>query len=131
MESLESAVAAVLKGDVAHLPTVVAASHPELQEAAANLPQLSVSRSALTRILYEWRSGHCAAADVQKWASFVRRGYISGKTNGPLHPIDVQYDASDEELIVEIIGRLDEIGDIIDGYIDDEEQAEMLKTLGA
>ncbi len=34
-------------------------------------------------------------------------------------------------MIVEIIGRFDEIGDLIDGDIDDGEQEEMLRILKA
>ena len=54
---------------------------------------------------------------------------MSQKTKGALRLIDIGYDASDEELIVEILRRLDEIGDKIDGYIDDNEREEMLRVL--
>lgn len=128
MEDLGEAIAAVVEGDVNHLSTVLAADHLELLDAAAKLPPLSASRSALTRVLKEWRSGHCSADDVQKWASFVRRGYVAGHSDG-IRPIDIEYDAMDEELIVEIIGRFDEIGDLIDESIDDHEQKEMLRAL--
>lgn len=129
MEDLEAAIAAVVEGDVNRLSTVMTADHLELLDAAAKLSPLSVSRSALTRVLKEWRSGHCSADDVQQWASFVRRGYVSGRPYDGLRRIDIEYDAIDEELIVEIIGRLDEIGDLIDGRIDDNEQEEMLRAL--
>jgi len=131
MGNLQLAVTAVVDGDVTHLATVLAANHFELRAAASNLPRLSVSRSALIKVLKEWRNGRCAADDVQQWASFVRRGYGPRKANGPLHPIDVEYDARDEDLISEIIGRLDEIGDMIDGCVSDEEQVEMLRILAA
>ncbi|CAK7261944.1 MULTISPECIES: hypothetical protein [unclassified Shinella] len=130
MENLKVAITAVIEGDISSLSVVLAASHPEIQEAAAKLPQLTISRSALIKVLKEWRSGYCAAADVQQWASFVRRGYVARATSGALHPIDIEYDAIDEELIVEIIGRLDEIGDLVDGDIDNNEREEMLKVLG-
>src|SRR5262245_2923922 len=130
MENLQLAIAAVVEGDLNRLSTVLAASHHELLDAAAKLHQLSVSRSALTRVLKGWRSGHWSADDIQQWASFVRRGYVSGKAGGGLRPIDIEYDAMDEELIVEIIGRFDEIGNPIDGRIDDNEQKKMLRALG-
>lgn len=128
MEDLGAAIAAVVQGDVNHLSTVLAADHLELLDAATKLPPLSVSRSALTRVLNGWRSGHCSADDVQKWASFVRRSYVAGNSGG-IRPIDIEYDAIDEELIIKIIGRFDEIGDLIDGSIDDNEQKEMLRAL--
>ncbi|WP_439628537.1 hypothetical protein [Shinella sp.] len=131
MESLEAAITEVVEGNINCLAVVLAASHPELQDAAAKIPRLKVSRFALIRVLEEWRSGRCSADAVHQWASFVRRGYISGNTSGALHPIDIAYDAGDEEMIVEIIGRFDEIGDLIDGDIDDGEQEEMLRILKA
>jgi len=130
MEVLEVAVAAVVAGDMNGLSMVLGASHPELQDAASKLPQLSVSRSALTRVLKDWRSGTYNSDNVQQWASFVRRGYVAGRGNGAIRPIEIEYDASDEELIGEIIGRFDEIGDLIDGHIDENELVEMLRALG-
>ena len=129
MKTIETAIAAVVVGDLSGLSTLRAANHPDLLDTAATLPRLTISRSALIRVLKTWRSGRCGAADVQQWASFVRRGYVSQKTSGALRPIDIEYDAVDEELIVEIIGRLDEIGDQIDGNVDDVERAEMLNIL--
>ena len=130
MEDLEAAIAAVIAGDISSFAKILTADHTKLQNAAAKLPQLTVSRSALTRVLNDWRSGKCNADDVQQWASFIRRGYVpESTTDGGLHAIDIEYDSRDEELIVEIIGRLDEIGDLIDGDIDDNEQKNMLQSL--
>lgn len=129
MTTLASAIAAVVDGDLNSLSTVLAANHDDLLRAAAELPDLTISRPALIKVLKAWRSGLGSADDVQRWASFVRRGYIAGQFHGGVTPIDIDYDANDEELIVEIIGRFDEIGDLIDGHIDDNEQQAMLKAL--
>jgi hypothetical protein len=129
METLVAAIAAVVEGDLNSLATVRAASHRELWDAAAKLPQLFVSGSALAKVLENWRRGLFAAEDVQRWASFIRRGYVSGRASGEIRPIGIEYDANDEALIVEIIGRLDEIGDQVDGRIDAREQEEMLRAL--
>ena len=51
---------------------------------------------------------------VQGWASFVRRGHLPGVA-GPIKPIEIDYDLCAEDQIAEIISRLDEIGDVIDG----------------
>ena len=131
MKTLETAIAAVVLGDLSGLSTLRAASHPDLLGAAATLPPLIISRSALIRVLKNWRSGRFGADDVQRWASFVRRGYVSGNTSAAAYPIDIDYDAVDEELIVQIIGRFDEIGDIIDGTVDGDEQEAMLAVLEA
>lgn len=129
METLARAIAAVVDGDLNGLATVEAASHRELCDAAEKLPQLLVSSAALERVLESWRRGLFASEDVQRWASFIRRGYVSGRPSGEIRPIEIGYDANDEELIVEIIGRLDEIGDQIDGCVDAHEQEEMLRRL--
>lgn len=127
--TLESAIASIMDGELRDLPTILSSSHSEIENATTKLPQLSVSRSSLIKVLSEWRLGHITADDVQRWASFVKRGYVSGKAIGRLRPINIQYDAVDEDLIVEIVGRLDEIGDQVDGFIDDNEQNQMLQTL--
>ncbi|QOF70837.1 hypothetical protein IG197_24105 [Aminobacter sp. SR38] len=132
MKTLAMTIAAIVAGDLSGIPVVQATNHLDLLDAAARLPQLTVSRHALAKVLSAWRSGHCTADDVQQWASFVRRGYVAGGCGGRgAHAIDIEYDALDEDLIVEIIGRLDEIGDIIDGEVDDNEREAMLRSLEA
>ncbi len=131
VKTLAAAIAAVVEGDLNSLATVQVAGDRELWDSSANLPRLFVSRSTLERVLEEWRGGLFTAEDVQQWASFIRRGFVSGRARGELHPIEIEYDADDEEMIVEIIGRLDEIGDRIDGHIDAAEQQEMLRSLRA
>ena len=80
-------------------------------------------------MLTGWRSGIYTAKDVQMWASFVRRGYVSQRTVGEVSPTAIAYDTDDEALIAEIVGRFDEIGEKIDGEIDDNEREEMLRVL--
>jgi hypothetical protein len=130
MDNLKKAIAAVVEGNISSFSIILAATHSELIEAASKLPQLTVSRDALVRVLNEWLSGRWVADNVQQWASFVRRGYVPGSTtDSGLNPIDIEYDKDDEELIVEIIGRFDEIGDDIDGEVSSMEQKDMLRIL--
>jgi hypothetical protein len=129
MESLAAAIAGVVAGDLECLAAVLATSHRALQDAAANLPRLVVSRSSLTKVLEDRRSGFFSDEDIQRWASFVRRGYVSEGAFDARRPIPIEYDAEDEALIVDIIGRLDEIGEQVDGHIDARELEEMLRVL--
>lgn len=131
MKTLEMTIAAIVAGDPGGLSMAKAANHPGLLNAAVRLPPLTIARSALVRVLKSWRSGHCTADEVQQWASFVRRGFIAGAARSAVRPIDIEYDTCDEDLIVEIIGRLDEIGDMVDGEVDDNEREEMLRILEA
>jgi hypothetical protein len=128
MEILDTALTAVLAGDLSYLTAVRTADHADLQRAAARLPELSVSRLALINVLDGWRDGRWSDHHVQKWASFMRRGHAVEWKGGKL-PIDISYDAHDEDLIAEIISRFDELGDLIDGIISDDEQREMLRSL--
>jgi len=131
MKGLDVALEAVTAGDLDGLPIVTSADHSDLLKTSAALPRLTISRSALVGLLTAWSSGRYTADEVQRWASFVRRGYCSGHTSGALHPLDIVYDARHEELIAEIIGRLDEIGDLIDRNIDDGQRGELLRRLEA
>lgn len=87
-------------GDISCISVILEANPLETQKAAARLPKLLLSRSALIRLLNKWRTGQCTAADVQQWASFVRRGYVPGAGINRLGPIDIEYNENDEELIV-------------------------------
>jgi len=127
MNDLERALTAVLNGDLRGFPITMASTQADLLNAAARLPALSVPNQAVTRVLTTWRDGRIASREVQAWASFVRRGYVLNESARGNRPLDIEYD--DEVLLVEIIGRLDELGDLIDGEITDEERDEMLASL--
>ncbi len=131
MKTLEVAIASIVEGDLSGLSAILVANHGDLLDAAAKRPQLTISRPALRRVLTAWHSGLCTAGDVQHWASFIRRGYIAKTVSGGVVPINIGYDPNDEDMIADIIGRLDEIGDKIDGDIGESEQTEMLKALRA
>lgn len=68
-----------------------------------------------------------SSAEVQAWASFVKRGYLEGE--GPRFPIEISYSHIEEDGIVAAINRLDELGDRVDGDIDAAEARELLDTL--
>jgi len=129
MDALTAAIAAVISGDLSHMAALAAASDRALWDAAERAPRLVLSRFALTKVLDDWRRGFFSAEDVQRWASFIRRGYVSGTYSGELPPIAIDYDPKDEELIVGVIGRLDEIGDQVDGHIEPREMEELLRAL--
>ncbi len=129
MEAIEGSILNVVNGDLYALPVILEADQSELLQAAANLPQLMITKITMIRVLTALRCGDITADRVQQWASFVRRGYVSGKGSGGIQPIDIAYDKGNEELIAEIIARLDEIGDLIDGEVDAIEQQEMLTAL--
>lgn len=129
MRQLESALQATIEGDLDQFSVVLGARHAQLVQAAEKLPLFSISSTALLRVLNQWRKGRLDASDIQKWASFIRHGFVIGLEDGPIHPIEISYETATEDVIAEIIGRITEIGDVIDGTIDDLEREQMLAVL--
>jgi hypothetical protein len=97
--------------------------------AQSSLPELIVTKAAIARVLTALQDHKTSPSMVQKWASFVRRGYF-GSVDGKRHPIDIRYDRASEDEIVEIVGRLDELGDSIDGDISEAELVTIMAKLG-
>lgn len=99
------------------------------------IASLTLTPEAVRTVLLELRNGQFLPVLIQQWASFVRRGYIAGsmgqriRLNKPTQPIEIDYDPHYEGCIVEVISRLDEIGDLIDGSITDSEISAMLSKL--
>ena len=125
---LATAVAAVLAGDAEQLPVVATAAQRELNDALSGF-DLVLTRDAVARALRRYRAGEFDGATAQAWASFVRRGYIGG-SGGPVEPLRIDYEAAYEDAIVDAVDRLDEIGDLIDGAVDEAEIGVLLAALG-
>lgn len=128
MNELERALLSVVDGDLNDFIPIKMASNFDLNCAAENLGPLILSKEALVRVLSEWQGMRRTANDVQQWASFVRRGYVAGGSGG-VRPLDIIFDENNEDLIVEIIARLDDIGDLVDGEVDASELQQMLVDL--
>jgi hypothetical protein len=92
---------------------VAGASQDDLLSAAEGVP-LTVRASAARSIPVALQSGRIAPAHALAWASFVRRGYLAGGS-GPVRPIAVEHETEADDVIVEVIARLDQIGDQVDG----------------
>ncbi len=67
---------------------------------------------------------------AQEWASFVRRGYVAGRSERPVRPLAIDYDDACEEEIAAVVARLDEIGDVVDGEVSASEILDLLQLLG-
>jgi hypothetical protein len=59
----------------------------------------------------------------------VKRGYIAGAQSAAVQRIDIAFEADHEELLATVIGRLDELGDAIDGEITAAEADGLLAAL--
>jgi len=108
-------VSAAVNGSTEALTAVGRAPHHELLAASGESP-LVLGRDAVAAVLDGMAAGSVSGADAQAWASFVRWGYINPEPGGT-RPLSIDYDPAAEDAIVEVVGRLDEIGDLIDGEV--------------
>jgi DNA-binding MarR family transcriptional regulator len=90
--------------------------------------RLTVTAEALRHVLEGLLERRTSAEDAQTWASFIKRGYVSTKEK-PLRRVLTSYQAERENEIVEALSRLDELGDPVDGTIDDSELQDLIKRL--
>jgi hypothetical protein len=126
LETLQAAV----EGDFQAFESLQRRSHVELRNHSES-QEFTLTSVALRQVLQKLLEEQITPDDVQKWASFVRRGYIAGRTESPVIPIDIAYDPRAEEEVADVISRLDEIGDSVDGEIDDDELRRMIAGLPA
>ena len=120
----EQPLAEVIAGDVAQLARL-----DSLAGATPPRMPLVLYRSAVARAIAGWLDGAWSTESLQAWASFVRRGYVTGTASGPVQPIEMTYEADHEELLATVIGRLDELGDLVDGQITVGEGDQLLAAL--
>jgi hypothetical protein len=128
--SIVAAVEKLVSGDMAMASLVYELPHEQLAEASRDT-HLVLTRCAVVNVLRGLTAGGISDSDAQQWASFVRRGYVSKPADGAVKPIAIDYELQFEDAIVEAIGRMDEIGDAVDGKLDDEEIQGLLDELEA
>jgi DNA-binding MarR family transcriptional regulator len=126
----QQTLVAVVGGDLKAFATLLKQPPGKIDDLRDLLPKLTVTSEGVLRVLKALQNKDFSAEFIQQWASFIRRGYF-GSVDGPRRPIYIQYDPSTEDQLVNIIGRLDELGDLIDGEITDEELVRMIESISA
>jgi hypothetical protein len=101
-------------------------SHDVLVAEADALSPLVLTSGSLVRVLSDLRLRRISASEAQAWSSLMKRGYVR-VVDGPVRAIDIRWDP--EDAIVEPLGRLDELGDVIDGTMPDEELDDWISRL--
>jgi hypothetical protein len=123
-------VKSVVAGDVAAITDLLTVPQGRLLDEVRNV-ELVLNRESLARVLHRLEDHQIDSAQVQRWASFMRRGFFSGQSGERIKPITIEYEQSYEDEIADIVSRLDEIGDVIDGApLNDEEILAYLARLG-
>src|SRR4051794_12672316 len=98
-----------IHGDLAAFSCLLQQEHSTLENLASMLPQLIVYRTDVQKVLQDLIQRRATPQLVQQWASFVRRGYIANeagrasRTSQTIKPIQIEYDSSTEDVIVEVI----------------------------
>lgn len=106
--------------------------HAALLEAQSAAGQrLIVTREATVIVLRGLLDHRFAPRAVQEWASLMRWGFIAHpELRGPILPVAIEFDETCEDAISDIVSRLDEIGDAVDGEVMSSEILEFLRLLG-
>ena len=87
-----------------------------------------LSINGVRRVLTALMHGEISADQAQTWASFMKRGYIS-RSKQPVRPVNIPFQKDREEVISEVITKLDELGDAIDGSLGHTDIMELLDKL--
>ncbi len=124
----EDAIAESVRGDLQAFSRLVESGMPVDASHDMSPSDLVLTKNEVLSVLRSFKWWDVPESLVQQWASFMRRGYY-GAATGPRRRLHIEYEPSAEDEIVEIIGRLDELGDEIDGKIPDDELDQMIATL--
>jgi hypothetical protein len=100
-----------------------------LEAARTSGAEYLLTAAAVRNVLFALQDHTASLSLVQHWASFMRRGYVENAHSGPILPVDIDHEPSADNAITEILSRLDEIGDKVDGDIDSGEVSEMMSRL--
>ena len=129
--NLSEALGRALHGDANAIADILRADHPSVREAEKSIgAPLVVNRAAAVSILRGLIDGRFSPSAVQSWASFIRRGFVEGAAEGPIQPIDIEFEDAWQDPISAVVSRLDEIGDVIDGEVTTGEALDLLLLLG-
>lgn len=106
----------VVRGDMSRLAKLAHHGHDDLRRAWSKSSHPQLTARTVLNVLVALRRGDVSPKQVHQWAGFLFSGY-SGSTTLPLKPLDFEYDPADEDRISEIIMRLEQMEDAVDGPI--------------
>jgi len=127
----EQRIEKVVHGDLAAFAELAQEPAALLDQSGEGVRTYMVSARAVGDVLSALQRGTGAPELVQRWASFIRRGYLAGAHRGPIRPLWIDYEPAVEDDIAHVLSRLDEIGDALDGEVSAQEIDELLALLAA
>jgi hypothetical protein len=127
--SLTADVGSTVAGDLDAFRRLLVQKHAVNRLDPNSVGSLVLGTAAVRRVLTAFAAEATAPSVVQEWASFVRRGFIAPAGTERIAPLQIDYELAFEDEIVEILHRLDEIGDSVDGEVSPDEISAMLQSL--
>jgi hypothetical protein len=127
---ISPALVRAVHGDLDAFLIIRRVPHEQLREAAETIAPLVLRGEDVVAVLRALRDRAVAPELARSWASFVRRGYIAeSERAAPVHALSIDYEPRTEPEIISAIGRLDELGDDVDGVMEDAEMDESIHRL--
>lgn len=121
----------LVEGHLSKLATLRHQSQEALASAESELTKpLAVAKAQVLRVLNGVLARRITQQEARLWAFFVLRGYFPDASRAePLKAIHVEI-AENEQAIVDVLSRLAEAGDLIDGALDRGEIESLAATIG-
>lgn len=122
----------ILSGDVKHMQILADQRLNDVAQVAETMsPQeRTLTAEAVKRVLMALSAGKNTPEEMQAWTSFVKRGYFPTREKR-FKTIEFLRQEDREGAIVEALFRMDELGDLIDGTMDDDEIRQHIEQLGS
>lgn len=121
---LEEAIISYLKGDLDQERNIDFDRFNQISDST-----YWVTNENIVSVMIALRESPNKRGAVQKWASFVRRGYPVSSPRKSIKPLNIDWDDASSPNFVDVLGRLDELGDTLDGEISAEELDSLIKSL--
>lgn len=119
----------VVAGDAARVDFLAKRPPSELAQDTGDRTFV-LTADAVCRVLSGLAAGGVRPEVAQRWASFVRRGYVGGTESPPATPIEIGYEQERESQLADAIDRLDQLGDSIDGTLRAVDIEHIRRSLG-
>lgn len=118
----------VVRGDLSRLPKLAQHNHEDLRRAWAQSSHPQLTARTVLDVLLGLRRGDVTAKQAYQWAGFLFSGY-GGSSELPVKPLDFEYDPKDQDRISQIIMRLEQMEDAVDGPISEAELDRMISLM--
>lgn len=134
-----TAVQSLILGDLSQIESLRSISHSEIQMALEKQKLPKLTQKTVLEILTQFSKGLIPQTTIKHWALLMLRGIwgtwqtTSLVKDSKLNAIAIEivFEPSFEDQIVETLSRLDELGDAVDGKLNQTDLNKMIQTLSS